>query len=163
MATNKDTIVTQSTAKASAKKPVMDAKLEALAQKTVVAEKKETAEQKTTEPAAKTSAAKKDTAAAKKETAAKETTKKTTKKETATKTAAKKDVKVNVTVEYKEGKVSQAEIIKKVNAKLKEMGVAQTSVRRLELYVQPENNKVYFVVNSGTKKEICDECECLFN
>ena len=149
----KETIVTQSAAKASNTKPVMDAKVEALVQKTDVVEKKEKTDKKATGSATKTS-----TAAAKKEKAAKETTKKETTKKAATKTTAKKEVKVNVTVEYKEDKVSQAEIVKKVNAKLKEMGVAQTSVRRLELYVQPENNKVYFVVNSGTKKEVCGDC-----
>ena len=147
----KETIVTQSAAKASNVKPVMDAKLEALVQKTDVADKKEKTDKKAATSATKTSVDSKTTT--KNETAKEEPTKKTT-----AKTTAKKEVKVNVTVEYKEGKVSQAEIVKKVNAKLKEMGVAQTSVRRLDLYVQPENDIVYFVVNSGTKKEVCGEC-----
>lgn len=121
-------------AKATAKKPVETKAVETKAAETKTAAKKTTA--------------KKETAAAKKTTAKKATTK----KETATtqKTTAKKKAELSVSyvLQYSGKEVVTSEIletvkkiwVEKFQGKLEE-------IKTIELYIKPEENKAYFVVN----------------
>ena len=154
----------------SAVKPVTVAKaaVAAEAKKTEVkaeapkAEKKETkavakkpAVKKAAKPAAKKAEPKKETKAAAKP-AAKKATKPAAKKATAAKkpaakkaTAAKEEVKTNIVLQYGDKAVSYAELI--TNAKNKfqyDMGGDAEAVKKINLYVKPEENKVYFVMDN---------------
>lgn len=95
----------------------------------------------------------------------KETTKKTTKKTTAkatktetktTKTTkaaktTKKEVKTDVFVQYLDSQVSEAEILKKVNADLKKQKVTATDIK---LYIKPQDNACYYVANGKVAGQV---------
>lgn len=107
------------------------------------------AEAKKAEP--KKAEAKKETkAVAKKPAAKKPAAKKTAAKKPATRKAATKsaEVKTNIVLQYGDKAVSYAELI--VNAKNKfqyDMGGDAEAVKKVSLYVKPEENKVYFVMD----------------
>ena len=113
--------------------------------------KSTTAAKKTVEK--KTTAAKKTVAGeeTKKKTAAKAA--KTTKKTAATKTEAaapakKSAVKPNVVLQYADKSVSFDELIQNAkNVWEYDMGRKPSEIKELNLYVKPEEGKVYFVVN----------------
>ncbi len=98
-------------------------------------------------PAKKTTPAKKT---AETKTAAKKTTtaKKTTAKKT-TKAAA--EVKAEVFVQYQGMETSEKEIMDKVIAAWEAEGKKASAIKRVKLYVKPEDYKVYFVINEGLK------------
>lgn len=83
-------------------------------------------------------------AAAKKTTAKKTTAKKTT--PAVKKTAA--TVKTKIELQYGDKDISYDEIVK--NAKnywTKELGMSAADLKSLDLYVKPEENRVYYVAN----------------
>ncbi len=90
-----------------------------------------------------------ETKAAVKEEAAKKETKTAAKKPAAKKTAAKKttakkaEVKAALTIEFAGQQFSADEIVKKATAAAE----AQGEVKTLEIYVKPEENAAYYVVN----------------
>ena len=99
----------------------------------------------TAAPAAKTTKT-----AAKKTT--KETAKKTTaKKSTAKKTGAKRGPKpasertIEMTVQFGEKEVTYTDMVNRIKEMWKAQGKREVSMKSLELYVKPEESKVYYV------------------
>ncbi len=83
--------------------------------------------------------------APKKEVASKETT---AKKETAKKTATKKkEITTTVRVQYLGKDVAIKDKIKEIKAVWQKAGNRVRDMKDIELYVKPEDNKIYFVVN----------------
>ena len=136
-----------------AEKPVKAAEkpVEAAAEKK---EEKKAPEKKT--PEKKTSTR----ATAKKETTAKRTTKKeaapkketakkeTAKKETTTKrTASKKEIKISAIVEHYGKQIAEQDIIANVKRAWMNSGRDEKEIKSIELYIKPEENAVYYVVN----------------
>lgn len=142
-----------------AEKPVKAAEkpVEAAAEKKeeTKAPEKKTPEKKTSARATvkKETTAKKATT--KKETTKKETTakraaakKETVKKETTTKrTASRKALKVNAIVEHYGKQISEQDIIENVKRAWTNSGKAEKDIKSMELYIKPEENAVYYVVN----------------
>ena len=94
-------------------------------------------------PAAKKAAAKKPAA---KKTAAK---KPAAKKPAAKTPAAKKaDVKAKVVLQFGEREYTEADLVKIAQDVWKfDLGKAPADLKKIELYVKPEENKVYYVMN----------------
>lgn len=111
--------------------------------------KSETAAEVKKEPAAKKTTAKKTTT--RKTTTRKSAAKKTT--TTTRKTAAKKttDAKTEVFIQYQGEESSISNIMEKVNAAWEAEGKKISAVKRVKLYVKPEDNKAYYVINEGLK------------
>lgn len=88
-------------------------------------------------------------AATKKTTAKKTTAKKTTAKKTTSavkKTAA--TVKTKIELQYGDKDISYDEIVKNAkNYLTKELGMSAADLKSLDLYVKPEENRVYYVAN----------------
>lgn len=117
------------------------------------APEKKTPEKKTsTRTAAKKTTTKKEAAPKKETTAKKATTKKeTVKKETTVKkTASKKEIKVNAIVEHYGRQISEQDIIANVKRAWTNSGKNEKDIKSIELYIKPEENAVYYVVN-GTE------------
>lgn len=72
-----------------------------------------------------------------------------------TKTAKAKEAKVNVTIEFQGKNTGVNDIVEAVKAAYKADGNTDT-VESIELYVQPENNVAYYVVN-GKQNGKCIE------
>ena len=127
--------VTQTTAKAdTVKKPAAEEK------KVSAAETKKTAAKKA--PAKKTTTRK--TAASRK----------TTKKTATKKTAAKKETtvtKAEVFIQYKGMESSESEVMEKVTAAWEAEGKKASAIKRVKLYIKPEDFKAYYVINEGLK------------
>ena len=128
-------------------------------------EKAETADKTATKAAPKTTAAKTTTAkttatktaakTATKAAAAKTEEKAAPAKKTATKKAAKETV-TKVYIEYNGAKVSVDEMIENVKLTYKGNG-SNADIETLEVYVKPEENAAYFVVNGeleGNKMDV---------
>lgn len=132
------------------KKPAVKNETAAEAKKEPVA-KKEAVDKK--EPATKAATAKKP--AAKKPATKKTTTRKSTAKKTTTrKTAAKKTEtvsKAEVFVQYKGFEFSESSIMEKVNAAWEAEGKKVSAIKKVKLYVKPEDGKAYYVINEGLK------------
>lgn len=121
------------------------------ATKTTETVKAATAATVTAEPAelAKTPAAEKATE--KKTPEKKAPAKKTTAKKTTTKkTTAKKEIKVSTFVQYYGKQVEEKEIIANVKKAWTGSGKKVGDIKTMELYIKPEENAVYYVVN-GTE------------
>ncbi len=99
-------------------------------------------------------------AAAKKETTVKEPVKKSTKttvakKETTKKTTAakketaKKEIKVNTIVEHYGRQVEEKVIIANVKKAWTKSGKKVGDIKTIELYIKPEENAAYYVVNGS--------------
>ena len=161
----KDTVKPETEKAEPAEKPVKTAvkPVEAVAEKKEEkkAPEKKTPEKKTStratakkETTTKRAATKKETAP-KKETAAKKTTAKreTAKKETAKKettvkrTASKKEIKINAIVEHHGKQIGEPDIIANVKKAWTNTGRDEKDIKSLELYIKPEENAVYYVVN----------------
>ena len=97
--------------------------------------------------AAKTVAKKAEPA---KKAAAKTTTKKDATKTAAKKTATKKEIETEVYLQFAGTEVSSQELIDRVIAAC---GEKPSAIKTINLYVQPETNKVYYTVN-GDKGDI---------
>ncbi len=72
-----------------------------------------------------------------------------------TKTAKAKEAKVNVTIEFQGKNTGVNDIVEAVKAAYKADGNTD-AVETIELYVQPENNVAYYVVN-GKENGKCVE------
>lgn len=139
-----------------AEKPVKAAAkpVEAVAEKK---EEKKAPEKKTsTRATAKKETTTKRTAAAKKETAPKKETaakkaaakKETTKKETTAKrTTSKKEIKINAIVEHYGKQIGEQDIIANVKKAWTNAGRVEKDIKSIELYIKPEENAVYYVIN----------------
>lgn len=151
MTSQEDTVKPEAEKAESAQKPVKAAakSVEAVAEKKeeTKAPEKKTPEKKTsTRTAAKKTTTKKE-AAPKKATTKKETVKKET---TVKKTASKKEIKVNAIVEHYGRQISEQDIIANVKRAWTNSGKNEKDIKSIELYIKPEENAVYYVVN-GTE------------
>lgn len=108
------------------------------------------------EPAVTTAPAKKEEvvkAEVKKEEPKKEETKKeepkkvTPAKKTTKKTPAKKEVTQTVYVQFAGKEVAVADIMPKIKKVWQKAGNRVRDIKDVKLYVKPEDNKVYFVIN----------------
>lgn len=150
MATNKTT-KTNLTAKAPAEKAVQTTlKVEAETKKPVV-EAKAVAPvvKKEEKPAEKKTV----TNAAEKKPVAKKTTRKTTAKKTTRKTTKKAavEIKADVYVQFAGMEYSEESIMEKVVAAWEAEGKKASAIKRVKLYVKPEDGKAYYVVNEKLK------------
>lgn len=104
----------------------------------------ETAQVETVE-AVETAEVKKETkkAATKKAAPKKETAK----KETAKKTTAKKEAEVDVYVEFSGNQISEKNVEERVKAAYVEAGHRASSIKSLRIYIKPEENAAYYVIN----------------
>ena len=66
------------------------------------------------------------------------------------KTATKKDNKVNAIVEHYGRQISEQDIIANVKRAWTNSGKNEKDIKSIELYIKPEENAVYYVVN-GTE------------
>lgn len=120
------------------------AEAESLDAKSVAAKKEQTkkegqkAEKEEAKPAAK-KAEKEEAKPAKKSGAKKPAAKKTDKPE----------VKPEVFIEYQGQQAQQAVIIEKVRAAFVASGHRASSIKSLNIYIKPEEFKVYYVINDG--------------
>ena len=112
---------------------------------------------------------KQETASA--ETSAAKTTKAEAKKETKSgakrgpKPGAKRGPKpasertIEMTVQFGEKEVTYTDMVNRIKAMWKEQGKREVSMKSLELYVKPEESKVYYVINSQDKKPVIGEID----
>ena len=106
----------------------------------VITNGKEAPEMKAEEkPAVKTETAPKKEAASKETTAKKETAKKAATK--------KKEITTTVRIQYLGKDVAVKDKIKEIRAIWQKAGNRVRDIKDIELYVKPEDNKIYFVVN----------------
>ena len=141
MTSQEDTVKPEAEKAESAQKPVKAAAKSVEA----VAEKKE----ETKAPEKKTPEKKTSTrATAKKETTTKRAAMK--KETTVKKTASKKEIKVNAIVEHYGRQISEQDIIANVKRAWTNSGKNEKDIKSIELYIKPEENAVYYVVN-GTE------------
>ncbi len=77
---------------------------------------------------------------------------KTAKKPAAKKAAKAKEPKFNVTIEYLEKNITVDELIEAVKEAYKANGNVD-AIETVDVYYQPENNKVYYVVNGEAQEE----------
>ncbi|MCR4715795.1 MAG: DUF6465 family protein [Lachnospiraceae bacterium] len=109
----------------------------------------------------KTTKSTKATAATKTATAKKTTSKKAT---TNKATTAKKTVEARepqFVIEYANQRISTDDILKRIKDDLKNKGAKRTAANALDIYVQPENNDVYYVSNAGTVKELSGKIDLI--
>lgn len=93
----------------------------------------------------------------KKAPAKKTATKKTTTKKTTTttkKTTAKKEIKVSTFVQYFGKQVEEKEIIDNVKKSWTDSGKKAEDIKTMELYIKPEENVVYYVVNETERGSV---------
>ena len=136
-----DLIKTEEKAKAEVKteiKPQIKEKVEAEAKTAIKPQTKEKVEAKVEKAAADTGAAK---------TVAKAVTKTATK---TVKKAAKKDIKIKAFVEYYGKQVEEKDIIARVKKAWTRSGKKVGDIKEMDLYIKPEENAVYYVIN-GTE------------
>lgn len=148
------------------------------ANKKVVTEKKDVVKTEVkpveTKSEAKPEAVKETVPAAATATPAAKTTKKTTTKATAEKkTTAKKAAKtgakrgpkpasertIEMTVQFGEKEVTYTDMVNRIKEMWKAQGKREVSMKSLELYVKPEESKVYYVINSQDKKPVTGDID----
>lgn len=148
------------------------------ANKKVVTEKKDVVKTEVkpveTKSEAKPEAVKETVPAAATVKPAAKTTKKTTTKATAAKkTTAKKVAKagakrgpkpasertIEMTVQFGEKEVTYTDMVNRIKEMWKAQGKREVSMKSLELYVKPEESKVYYVINSQDKKPVTGDID----
>ena len=137
-----DLIKTEEKAKAEVKteiKPQTKEKVEAEAKTEIKPQTKEKVVDKITKKAVKGAGAAK--------TVAKAVTKTATK---TVKKAAKKDIKIKAFVEYYGKQVEEKDIIARVKKAWTRSGKKVGDIKEMDLYIKPEENAVYYVIN-GTE------------
>ena len=79
----------------------------------------------------------------------------TNKKATTKKTVAKKEIEKsqNIYIEYQGKQIEQQDIINRVKDAWAQSGHRITSIKTLNIYIKPEDNAVYYVVNGKPVKE----------
>ena len=102
---------------------------------------------KTTKTAEKEPAAKKTAKAADKKPAAKEETKAASTAAPKKAPTKKAELKPEMFVQYQENTISQDDLYEKVKADWTEDGHRMSNVKSLKIYVKPEENKAYYVIN----------------
>ena len=71
-------------------------------------------------------------------------------------TAKEADTKTNIVLQYADKEVTYSTLVDNAkNVFIYDMGGKEADIKTLDLYVKPEENKVYFVVNG----EINGECQ----
>ena len=130
-------------------KPVVEAETAESKTPEKTPEKKEPEKKTSARSTKKETTVKKDTA---KKSPAKTTVKKeTVKKETVKKErAAKKESKVNAVVEHYGRQIEESAIVANVKKAWTASGKKIKDIKSIELYIKPEENAVYYVVN-GTE------------
>ena len=83
---------------------------------------------------------------------AKET--KAVKSSKSTKSSASVSREPKFVIEYANQRITTDDILKRIKDDLKSKGAKRTASNALDIYVQPENNDVYYVSNAGTVKEL---------
>lgn len=128
------------------KKPAAEVKAE-----TKKDEGKETVKKEETPAAKKTEEAKPATRRGRKPGS---TNKKTTRKATTVRKTTKKesvDEKTEVFVQYAGQEFSEKSIMEKVEAAWEAEGKKASAIKKVKLYVKPEDGKAYYVINEGLK------------
>ena len=64
-----------------------------------------------------------------------------------------------MTVQFGEKEVIYTDMVNRIKAMWKEQGKREVSMKSLELYVKPEESKVYYVINSQDKKPVIGEID----
>lgn len=110
---------------------------------------------KTATPAAKT------TKTAAKKTTKKAATKKTTKKTSGAKRGPKpaSERTIEMTVQFGEKEVTYTDMVNRIKEMWKAQGKREVSMKSLELYVKPEEAKVYYVINSQDKNPVTGDID----
>ncbi len=72
----------------------------------------------------------------------------------ATKSGASVSREPKFVIEYANQRITTDDILKRIKDDLKNKGAKRTATNALDIYVQPENNDVYYVSNAGTVKEL---------
>ncbi len=121
---------------------------ESVSPKTTVAAKApvKEVEEKAAAPA-KEAAVKEEKAPAKKTAAPKKTAPKAAAKTTKTAKTAKEAVSQNVYIQFAGKEVKTGELVEQVKAQWTAEGHRVSSIKSLEVYVKPEDNAAYYVVN----------------
>lgn len=134
------------------KKPEAEVKAETMKEETKKEEVKETVTKEQAPAAKKTEEVK---PAAKRGRKPGSTNKKPTRKTTATtrKTTKKENVdeKTEVFVQYAGQEFSERSIMEKVEAAWEAEGKKTSAIKKVKLYVKPEDGKAYYVINEGLK------------
>jgi len=60
-------------------------------------------------------------------------------------------VKSNLVLQFGEREADEASFVKKAQEDWKNAGKKVSDIKELNLYVQPENSKVYYVINNDFK------------
>ncbi len=98
-------------------------------------------------------------------TTKKTTTKATAAKKTTAKTGAKRGPKpasertIEMTVQFGEKEVTYTDMVNRIKEMWKAQGKREVSMKSLELYVKPEESKVYYVINSQDKKPVTGDID----
>lgn len=71
------------------------------------------------------------------------------KKATVKKPAAKKDIKVKAVVEYQGKQVEEKDIVAAVKKAWTRSGKRVGDIKNIDLYIKPEENAVYYVINES--------------
>ena len=85
--------------------------------------------------------------------------------ETAKKTGAKRRPKpasertIEMTVQFGEKEVTYTDMVNRIKEMWKAQGKREVSMKSLELYVKPEESKVYYVINSQDKKPVTGDID----
>ncbi len=66
---------------------------------------------------------------------------------------------IEMTVQFGEKEVTYTDMVNRIKAMWKEQGKREVSMKSLELYVKPEESKVYYVINSQDKKPVIGEID----
>lgn len=61
-----------------------------------------------------------------------------------------------MTVQFGEKEVTYTDMVNRIKAMWKEQGKREVSMKSLELYVKPEESKVYYVINSQDKNRLSE-------
>lgn len=94
---------------------------------------------------------KKETKPVKKTTARKAASKKASTRKTTVVKEEETTVKANVIVEYHGQQFAEKEIMDKVTAAWEADGKKASAMKKINLYVKPEDGKAYYVINEGLK------------
>lgn len=66
---------------------------------------------------------------------------------------------IEMTVQFGEKEVTYTDMVNRIKAMWKEQGKREVSMKSLELYVKPEESKVYYVINSQDKKPVTGDID----
>ena len=64
-----------------------------------------------------------------------------------------------MTVQFGEKEVTYTDMVNRIKEMWKAQGKREVSMKSLELYVKPEESKVYYVINSQDKKPVTGDID----